>query len=689
MTDPASPQLMSDTPCGGSQGDITMVGNLIFRSSDGSHNVPFADLNRACETSGNENQRVNLEGFDEDGDSFRLSFQGNQTIPIVRGQNNTTAGIDAALEGGNEQQVVSLTGYDTNGESFQLSLGGNTSIPIVRGTNNTTAGIQQALLGVDEVQTLTLNNFVAADDSFTITLPGVGTSSVLGEGGAAVSAANIQAAINGIAGFPGGVTVSGSGNGPYTITFAGASAKTNWDQITVAFDAGDADDCKTLDPACSATIGTTTDGRAALHPSIAGATIGVSGLSDNGFTLTFSGTHAQTDIGDITVVGSGDVSGTVRETVKGTPPVTGWLAGGTSTISNLPDAGFNVVFAGNYAAFDVPSMSVVATTGGVTGTVVEQAKGAPGAGFVGLYVFDATDLENPVFLKAVPVCGGGHTHTVYDDKANNRVVAYMTRSGTTGTLPAFGVSCAGLPANRLTAVTIPKSNPKAARIASENIVYPGSGGCHDANVFEEKQRILTACLGSGVSMLDISDPLNATTVWGPFTWPNHGTWHTGSWSWSGDYVYVNGEPGGGSASECAFDDHPAKPSVFALNADTGSLEGTWTLPRPQETTSSQSNCTVHNLNVLPLANKNVLAHSFYTAGASLIDFTNPQAPREVAFIDQILTPGGGGVITSGAGCWSAYWYNGTIFCNELSWGLHLFGINTNNLPWYADTMTLE
>ena len=345
-----------------------------------------------------------------------------------------------------------------------------------------------------------------------------------------------------------------------------------------------------------------------------------------------------------------------------------------------------MTFGGAYAAVDVSMLSVVNGAPDVTGTVVEQLKGTPGVGFVGMYVFDISDLTEPKFVTAVPVCGGGHTHTVYDDKARNRVIVYMTRSGTTGSVPGFGVSCAGLPANRLTAVTVPKNNPKAARIASENIVYPGSGGCHDANVFEEKKRILTACLGQGVSMLDISDPLNATTVWGPFTWPNHGTWHTGSWSWSGDYVYVNGEPGGGSASECAFDDHPAKPTVFALNADTGTLEGTWTLPRPQETTSSTSNCTVHNLNVLPLANKNVLAHSFYTAGASLIDFTNPKAPEEVAFIDQILTPGGGPVVPSGAGCWSAYWYNGSIFCNELSWGLHIFDVN---VPFWDDTMTLE
>ncbi len=131
-----------------------------------------------------------------------------------------------------------------------------------------------------------------------------------------------------------------------------------------------------------------------------------------------------------------------------------------------------MTFGGAYAAVDVSMLSVVNGAPDVTGTVVEQLKGTPGVGFVGMYVFDISDLTEPKFVTAVPVCGGGHTHTVYDDKARNRVIVYMTRSGTTGSVPGFGVSCAGLPANRLTAVTVPKNNPKAARIASENIVYP-------------------------------------------------------------------------------------------------------------------------------------------------------------------------------------------------------------------------
>ena len=42
---------------------------------------------------GNEVQRVALAGYDTDGDSYTLTFRGATSHPIVRGQNNTAAGI--------------------------------------------------------------------------------------------------------------------------------------------------------------------------------------------------------------------------------------------------------------------------------------------------------------------------------------------------------------------------------------------------------------------------------------------------------------------------------------------------------------------------------------------------------------------------------------------------------------------
>ncbi|HEV2796574.1 MAG TPA: M12 family metallo-peptidase, partial [Nocardioides sp.] len=46
----------------------------------------------------NDVQTISLRGFDTDGESFRLSFNGAQTAPIVRGTTYNLPGIDAAIE---------------------------------------------------------------------------------------------------------------------------------------------------------------------------------------------------------------------------------------------------------------------------------------------------------------------------------------------------------------------------------------------------------------------------------------------------------------------------------------------------------------------------------------------------------------------------------------------------------------
>ena len=76
-----------------------------------------------------------------------------------------------------------------------------------------------AIQGGNEQQQVTLTNFNATTQSFTISIGG-NTSTAIGLGGAALSNANIQAAINAIAGFAGGATVAGAGNGGFTVTFA-------------------------------------------------------------------------------------------------------------------------------------------------------------------------------------------------------------------------------------------------------------------------------------------------------------------------------------------------------------------------------------------------------------------------------------------------------------------------------------
>jgi len=56
-----------------------------------------------------------------------------------------TSGTDTNI---NEVQMGALTSYTTNGQSFQLRYNGADSAPIVRGTNFTTAGVQAAIQGI-------------------------------------------------------------------------------------------------------------------------------------------------------------------------------------------------------------------------------------------------------------------------------------------------------------------------------------------------------------------------------------------------------------------------------------------------------------------------------------------------------------------------------------------------------------
>jgi hypothetical protein len=171
-----------------------------------------------------------------------------------------------------------------------------------------------------------------------------------------------------------------------------------------------------------------------------------------------------------------------------------------------------------------------------------------------------------------------------------------------------------------------------------------------------------------------------------FTWPGLATTHSAAISWDGKLAFVNGEPGGGSGAECAFDDDVVKPMMHILDAQTGRLLGNWALPRPQNNVNTD-NCTIHVLNMIPIVGRYLMATSHYTGGMGVTDFTNPKAPREIAFMDmptapQATTP----TDDQSEGCWTGYWYNGDQYCTELSWGFHVWRVNE---PYWNNAITVD
>ncbi|MDP2008034.1 MAG: M12 family metallo-peptidase [Rubrivivax sp.] len=81
--------------------------------------------------------------------------------------------ISAAETSINETQYGVLTGFNTNGQQFQLRYNGNDSAPLVRGTNYTTAGIKaavEAIPGWPAGATVTAST--VGDTAFTLTFGG-------------------------------------------------------------------------------------------------------------------------------------------------------------------------------------------------------------------------------------------------------------------------------------------------------------------------------------------------------------------------------------------------------------------------------------------------------------------------------------------------------------------------------------
>ena len=96
-------------------------------------------------------------------------------------------------------------------------------------------------------------------------------------------------------------------------------------------------------------------------------------------------------------------------------------------------------------------------------------------------------------------------------------------------------------------------------------------------------------------------------------------------------------------------------------------------PRPQ---NSRENCTWHNFNVVPTKAGYYATVGSYQSGISVFDFSNPAAPREIAYADPApLTtdPPTTGIVLGGD--WSTYWHNGYIYESDIKRGLITWQLN--------------
>jgi hypothetical protein len=319
--------------------------------------------------------------------------------------------------------------------------------------------------------------------------------------------------------------------------------------------------------------------------------------------------------------------------------------------------------------------------------------------FRGVRIFDISDIKNPRQVAAVQTCRGSHTHTLVVDP-NDKDNVYIYVSGTSFVRqPEELAGCSGEKPDkdpntalfRIDVIKVPVAAPQDAKVVSSPRVFidPRTGAinglnnggthgkkgaekpadtnqCHDITVYSAIGLAAGACSGNGI-LLDIKDPVNPKRV-DAVNDPNYSYWHSASFSNDGSKVVFTDEWGGGLGARCRAND-PNKwgaDAIFRLKDDKLTFANYYKLPAAQGDTE---NCVAHNGSLIPIPGRDVEVQAWYQGGVSVMDFTDPANPFEIAYFDRgPLDPKT--LILGGE--WSAYWYNGYIYGSEIARGLDVF-----------------
>ena len=99
------------------------------------------------------------------------------------------------------------------------------------------------------------------------------------------------------------------------------------------------------------------------------------------------------------------------------------------------------------------------------------------------------------------------------------------------------------------------------------------------------------------------------------------------------------------------------------------------------TQSNTENCVAHNGSLIPVKGRDVMVQAGYQGGISVFDFTDSDNPRELSWFDR--GPVSDTELVLG-GSWSAYYYNGYVYSNDIQQGFDVLRIDEKSLRKAAD-----
>jgi hypothetical protein len=293
----------------------------------------------------------------------------------------------------------------------------------------------------------------------------------------------------------------------------------------------------------------------------------------------------------------------------------------------------------------------------------------------GVRVFDITNPAEPEYVAAVETPCGSHTHTLAPTKDGQDVYVYVSSYFPNITFP----DCQP-PHDAISVVKVPVGSPESASLVGTPVLFPDGGnpsgnysretsGCHDITAYPGKDIAAGACMGDGI-LLDISDREHPVVTEQVRDTENFAFWHSATFNNAGTKVVFTDELGGGGGATCNPTVGPNKGADGIYDIVGGQLEfrSYYKMPRTQ---SNTENCVVYNGSLIPVKGKDIMVQAWYQGGVSVFDFTDSANPKEIAWFDR--GPLSDERLVLG-GSWSAYWYNGYIYSNDIQKGFDVFDV---------------
>ena len=374
----------------------------------------------------------------------------------------------------------------------------------------------------------------------------------------------------------------------------------------------------------------------------------------------------------------------------------------------------------------------------------------PADHMTGVRIYDVSNPATPKLVKNVQTCKGSHTHTVIPDPKNKDVV-FIYVSGSQPARPATelaGCNNGTDPADennslyRLDVIRVPLKHPEQADVVTGARIFTGltpaptsamrreaqaqrasRGGrgrrgadsvsaangavatngsnvaqqaadpatptgprnCHDVTAYPSIGLLAGAC-GSYGLLVDIRNPEKPVRL-DQRADTNFSLWHTAVFSNDGSKVVFTDEWGGGTQPMCQATSmmEMGGNTVLTIKDKKFTQHSYFKIPSAQ---TAQENCVSHNGGLIPVPGRDIMVQGWYQGGVSVMDFTDPDHPFEVAFFDRgsVDAPPAAGDTASASisrqrgtigGSWGAYYWNGYVYSSELARGLDILELLPN------------